>query len=163
MLAQLRQSTVYRRLHRHEIVRQFVKYAVVGCLNVAIFLAIFNSLLLVDVPALAANAIAFSVASVNSFVLNKIWSFRDRRRHAVVRQYFVFVFFTLVGLGMNTAVFSLLLIPLEGFGTLGKNAAALGSLPVSVIWNFTSYRRWTFHPRGWTRPGADGVRSDGAA
>ena len=144
MLTQLRQSKVYARLHSREIVRQFVKYAIVGVLNVGFYLAIFNILLLADIHVLAANAVAFSVTSVNSFFLNKIWSFRDQRRHAVVRQYFTFVFFTLVGLGLNTAMLSLLLIPLERYGTLGKNAAALGSVPVSVIWNFTSYRLWTF-------------------
>lgn len=152
MLTQLRRSKVYERLHRHEIIRQFVKYAIVGCLNVAIFLGIFNGLLLMDVPALGANAVAFVVTSVNSFVLNKIWSFRDQRRHAVVRQYLVFVFFTLVGLGLNTSVFSLLLIPLGDYGTLGKNAAALGSLPISVIWNFTTYRKWTFNPKRGAAP-----------
>lgn len=144
MLTQLRQSKVYSRLHGHEIVRQFVKYAIVGVLNVGLYLGIFNLLLLADIHILVANAIAFSVTSVNSFLLNKVWSFRDQRRHAVVRQYFTFVFFTLVGLGLNTAVLSLLLIPLEQYGTLGKNAAALGSVPVSVLWNFTSYRLWTF-------------------
>ena len=148
MLTQLRRSKVYERLHRHEILRQFVKYAIVGCLNVVIFLAIFNLLLVADVPVLGANAVAFSVSSVNSFLLNKFWSFRDQRRDAIVRQYLVFVFFTLVGLALNTGLLSLLLIPLDDYGTIGKNAAALCSLPVSVIWNFTSYRRWTFrhHP-----------------
>jgi putative flippase GtrA len=144
VLTQLRQSKVYTRLHRHEIVRQFVKYAIVGCLNVGLYLAIFNLLLLADLHVLAANAVAFSITSVNSFLLNKIWSFRDQRRHAVVRQYFRFVFFTLVGLALNTGVLSLLLIPLDRYGTIGKNAAALGSVPISVLWNFTSYRLWTF-------------------
>lgn len=146
MHSELRSSAVYSRFARHEIVRQFVKYAIVGCLNVVLFLAIFNALLVVDVHVLAANALAFSVTSVNSFALNKLWSFRDRRRDAVVRQYFTFVFFTLIGLGLNTGMFSLLLIPLDQYGTLGKNGAALASLPVSVVWNFTSYRLWTFKP-----------------
>ncbi len=154
MLTQIRSSDLYARLHSHEIVRQFVKYAIVGVMNVAIFLTIFNVMLVLDLPPLAANAIAFSISSINSFILNKIWSFRDQRRHAVLRQYFVFVFFTLIGLGLNSGVFSLLLIPLDRFGTLGKNAAALGSLPVSIVWNFTTYRRWTFKDRRHTGSGA---------
>lgn len=144
MPTQLRRTKLYESLHRHEIVRQFVKYAMVGVLNVALYLGIFNLLLLTDIHVLGANAIAFTITSVNSFVLNKTWSFRDQRAHAVVRQYFTFVFFTLIGLGLNTGVFSLLLIPLAQYGTLGKNAAALLSVPVSVVWNFTSYRLWTF-------------------
>lgn len=146
MRTQSRRSQAYGRLHRHEAVRQFAKYAVVGCLNVAIFLGIFNALRVLDMSILAADAVAFLVSSVNSFVLNKLWSFRDRRRDVAVRQYFVFVFFTLVGLGLQVGVLTLLLIPLRQFGRIGENAAALGALPFSVMWNFTSYKLWTFKP-----------------
>jgi putative flippase GtrA len=149
VLDQIRSSKTYERLARHEIVRQFVKYALVGALNVAIVLVIFNVLhSVLDVPILAANAIAFVIASVNSFFLNKRWAFRDASRDAVVRQYIRFVFFTLIGLGLQTGAFSLLLIPLRSKGTIGKNVALLSTLPVSVIWNFTCYRLWTFSATG---------------
>lgn len=151
MLTRLRRSNAYARIGRHEVARQFVKYAIVGCINVAIYFAIFNLLLFAGVPALGANAVAFLFSSVNSFALNKVWSFRDPRREAVVRQYAVFVAFTLVGLALNTGAFSLLLIPLRGYGTLGKNLAAMLAIPVSVAWNFWSYRKWAFNP-GASRP-----------
>ena len=61
-----------------------------------------------------------------------------------MRQYLHFVSFTLVGLGLNTGVFSLLLIPLDQYGALGENAAAFLALPFSVLWNFTGYRYWVF-------------------
>lgn len=131
---------------RPGIVGQFARYATIGALNVAFYFVLFNAFLLLGAPTLVANAIAFFITSVNSYVLNKRWAFRDTQPR-VVRQYFVFVGFTLVGLALNTAVLSALLIPLEGYGTTGKNLAALGALPVSVIWNFTSYRRWTFSRR----------------
>lgn len=145
MLTQLRRSKVYTRLERHEIVRQFVKYALVGCLNVAISLAIFNGLRTLNVPRLVASTVAFLATSVNGFVLNKTWSFRDSRTHRVTLQYFRFVFFTVVGLGLFTVAFRLLLIPLDDYGRLGENAAFVCALPVSVMWNFTSYRLWTFN------------------
>lgn len=155
MLTQFRSSKTYERVTRHLIVHQFVKYAMVGVLNVCVHLAIFNVLELAGLPTLAANAIAFFVASINSFMWNKRWAFRDVRREAVVRQYFVFLFFTIVGLALHTGTFSVLLIPLREYGTLGKNAALLGALPVSVIWNFTCYKLWTFSPRTTDRsPGA---------
>lgn len=162
MLTRLRRSNAYARIGRHEVARQFVKYAIVGCINVAIYFAIFNLLLAASVPVLGANAAAFVVSSVNSFALNKVWSFRDPRRDAVVRQYLVFVTFTLVGLALNTGVLSLLLIPLGELGTLGKNLAAVLALPVSVAWNFWSYRTWAFKP-GPTVPGARRDRTSSAA
>ena len=90
------------------------------------------------------DAIGFFIASINSFLLNKAWAFRDQRREAVVRQYFTFLFFTLVGLALHTGAFALLLVPLDVHGQIGRNLALLCALPVSVIWNFTSYRLWTF-------------------
>ena len=146
MLTQFRSTKNYERVTRHEIVHQFVKYAMIGMLNVAVHVGFFNLFLVIGVPSVASNALAFFIASINSFFLNKRWAFRDGRDHAVVRQYLVFLFFTLVGLALHTGAFSLLLIPLEERGTLGKNAALLLALPVSVLWNFTSYRRWTFIP-----------------
>jgi putative flippase GtrA len=148
MLTQIRSSKTYERLTRYEIVHQFLKYGLIGALNVGVHLALFNLFYTVaGLPALAANACAFFIASINSFFLNKRWAFRDASEGSVLRQYLVFLFFTLVGLGLHTATFSLLLIPMHPHGTLGKNIALLAALPVSVIWNFTCYRLWTFSPK----------------
>ncbi len=154
VLTQFRSSKTYERVTRHQIVHQFAKYATIGVLNLGIHVTIFNVLAVTELlPTLAANAIAFFFASINSFIWNKWWAFRDQRREAVVRQYFVFVFFTLVGLGLHTGAFSLLLIPLHPHGTLGKNVALLLAVPVSVIWNFTCYKLWTFSPAAAPLPG----------
>lgn len=146
MLERARATTLYGRLAEYPAFLQFVRYAMVGVLNVALFLGIFNLLLWAGAHTIAANAVAFFLTSLNSFALNKLWAFKDPRRQAVLRQYLVFVGFTMVGLGINTGVLYLLLIPLEPYGTLGKNAAALGAIPFSVAWNFLTYRRWTFKP-----------------
>lgn len=144
VLDRARSSRLYARLSRRPALHQFVRFATVGVLNVVLYFSIFNLLLWLGLHTLASNAVAFLVSSVNSFTLNKLWAFKDPRREAIVRQYFVFVFFTLVGLAINSGVLWLLLIPLATYGTIGKNLAALGALPFSVAWNFTAYRRWTF-------------------
>ena len=155
MLTQFRSSKTYERVTRHQVVHQFVKYAMIGVLNVCVHVGVFNLLVLTGgLPTLAANAIAFFVASINSFIWNKRWAFRDERRNAVLRQYLVFLFFTIVGLALHTGTFSLLLIPLDPHGTIGKNVALLLALPVSVIWNFTCYKLWTFTPGSPTPPRA---------
>ena len=144
MLAQLRASRLYERVQRHEVVRQFVKYAVIGLLNVLVFLGLFNAFRLMGLPAVVAYALAFIPTNVTSFFLNKRWAFRDQREDAVFRQYLLFAFFTLIALAINTGAFSLFLIPLRKYGTLGENIAALLPLPLSIAWNFTSYRLWAF-------------------
>lgn len=136
------------RFRHHEALGQFVRYAIVGVANVAVYFGVLNLLDVVGSHPNVSAAVAFFVTSIQSFTFNKLWAFRDRRREALVRQYLVFVFFTVIGLGINQLVFTLLLIPLDRFGRIGLNLAAMGALPFSVVWNFLSYRRWTFHHPG---------------
>jgi putative flippase GtrA len=152
VLNRLRSSELFRRLNQHGTLVQFIKYAIVGASNVALFLAIFNGLRTLGVHVLLSNAVAFLVASVNSFFWNKRWAFRDTRTRGVMAQYLTFLAFTLVGLSINTVMLSLFLIPLGGLGRLGENLAALGALPFSVAWNFASYRLWTFRDHSHSRP-----------
>ncbi len=145
MLTQFRTTKLYERVSRHETVHQFVKYALIGGVNVLLHLGIFNLLHWLGVPDLVANAVGFFIGSINSFIWNKMWAFRDPSRDAVIRQYLRFVFFTIVGLGLHTCAFWLWLQVFDDYGQIGKNIALLGALPVSVLWNFTTYRRWTFN------------------
>ena len=136
------------RVRHHEITGQFLRYAVVGAVNVAIFFTLLNLLTPGDaskVRKVVAYVTAFLITSVISFFLNKRWAFKDDRRHRVAHQYALFVVLTAIGSTMQTTVFWLLLIPLHHYGRIGTNAAALPGIPLSVLWNFTAYRRWTFN------------------
>ena len=136
------------RVLRHEITAQFVRYAAVGCLNVALFFGTFNLLTpggSSKLRTVGAYAVAFLLTSVISFVLNKLWAFKDARRERIAHQYVLFLALTLVGLGMQLGVFSVLLVPLHTYGRIGRNVAAVPGVPLSVLWNFTAYRRWTFN------------------
>ncbi len=161
MLLWFRSTALYARLSRYPTLHQFVRYALVGVLNVVTYFALFNLLLWAGLHIYLANAIAFLITSINSFVLNKLWAFKDHRREGVVRQYTIFVSFTLIGLAINTAALTVFLIPLGRYGIIGKNLAALLALPFSVAWNFLSYRKWTFKPA--VRAGAASTRSPGSS
>lgn len=140
---------IYDKLASYEIVGQFVRYATIGVLNVALFLAIYNGLRYIKVEAHLAYVIGFVLTSIGSFFLNKRWAFRDPH-HQVMRQYLKFVSFTAVGLCISTGAFSAFLhwTPLDQHGRLGENIAALAAVPFSVVWNFFSYRTWTFRHAG---------------
>lgn len=125
-------------------IKQFLRYAVVGIVNVALYYVLFNVLLTLDWSPLAANAVSFFPVTVNSFLLNKIWSFEDRQLKGVTRQYAVFLLWTLVALAVETGCLWLLLIPLEPHGRLGVNIAATLTAPFTAVTNFLAQRRWTF-------------------
>jgi putative flippase GtrA len=138
-LAAMEKPSPYKRLREHEITGQFVRYALIGCFNVAISLSIFT-ILGRSVPA---TSVAFLVSNTISFFLNKHWAFKDAGAD-VARQYVVFFLFTAVGLGLIVGQFALYRIPLRRYGVAGHYAAYLASIPLVVLWNFTAYRRWTF-------------------
>jgi putative flippase GtrA len=143
-------------LGNHKTAQQFVRYAIVGCFNAVLFLAVFNALTPTNVSRvriIVAYTAGLSITSITSFALNRRWAFQGHRREQVARQYARFLFFTLVGLALQLALFSVLLIPLHELGRIGRNAAAVATAPVSVAWNFTAYRRWTFRPELIPPPG----------
>lgn len=144
MMVRARSTALYAAATRYPSVRHFIKYALVGLVNVGVHLLIYNLLRVIGVQPLIAQGTGFMITSVQSYFLNKHWSFRDTGRHSVWRGYLVFVSLTLVGMAFNLTAFQLLLFELHRFGRLGENMAFFGAIPVSVLWNFYAYRRWTF-------------------
>ena len=66
---------------------QFIKYAMVGCLNTAITLGvIFVCKSLLGINIYVANALGYTAGLINSFIWNKTWVFKSRngyKREAV--------------------------------------------------------------------------------
>lgn len=125
------------------IVRQFVKFSMVGVLNT---LTSFSAYLLMSrglrLTPLIANAIAFIVAVTVSFIVNKAWTFRDKEK-VVVRQYSTFIMIGGVGLAISESV----LFVLHHVLHLYDLVAFLISAVVVVFWNFSANRAWTFSSR----------------
>ena len=59
-------SSLYRRVRHHEMTGQFVRFAMAGVLNFLTYFAIYNALLHEHMEAVAAGAVAFTIASVLS-------------------------------------------------------------------------------------------------
>lgn len=138
-------------LHLPATMQQFVRYASVGLINMALFYGLFNILLAVGWTTLAAYMVSFSIVILNSFLWNKFWAFGDRNHSRITHQFALFVVWSIITLGLGTGAVSILLIPLERYGTLGRNLAAILVAPVTVAANFIVYHRWTF-----ARPAAKG-------
>jgi putative flippase GtrA len=133
---------------------QFIRFGVVGVANTLVDFVILNLLLyLADYPGgadlLFCNGIAFFVASLNSYLLNKNWTFADRVPGTSV-QLGLFLGFTLVGMAINSGIVYLLAMPevapLAVPRAIWINIAKVIATVVSMVWNFTGYRRVVFRP-----------------
>lgn len=136
-----------------------VKFGVVGGVNTVINYAVFNALALtifVD-GQLKANVIATVVATSTSYLMNRHWTYRDRPKSAVRREYALFFLFNATGLAIELGVLGL---AKYGFGVtslLALNVAKTAGVGLATVFRFWSYRTFVF------RPGASAVAVPSAA
>jgi putative flippase GtrA len=135
---------------------QFLKFAVVGVINTGIDWLVFF-ILTKFIPAFSnegeiwAKVISFSLAVVNSFILNSLWTFKEEfsenlktaqqeklRVGGVILYRFIIV--SLIGLGINSIVFSLFRFRLGSSKLVGLFFAS----GAAVLWNFIANKFWTY-------------------
>ena len=131
------------------VVRELMKFGVVGAMAYVIDVGTFNLLLLPHSPIehkpLTAKTIAAVLAITFAYVGNRHWTFRHRDRSGLAREYTLF--FALNGVGLAIALACLAVSHyLLGFtSVLADNIAANGvGLLLGTAFRFWSYRRWVF-------------------
>jgi len=85
-----------------------------------------------------AACLAFIIANINSYVLNKYWTFTNKEKDHRI-QYTKFLAVSLVGLGLNLLIFYSLI----EFG-LYDLIAKIAPIPIILLWNFVINKIWTF-------------------
>jgi putative flippase GtrA len=123
--------------HRHPI-GEFIKFALVGLLNTGIDVAIFFLLTRFGIPYVAAQVISYSCGAANSYLLNKVWTFRSSGLSYVEIVRFTTV--NLISLGISVVVLTLL------HGTVGLELAAAkgGATVCALAANFLGNKLWVF-------------------
>lgn len=122
------------------IVKQALKFGLVGAMNTAIDYMIFSSLVyLVHVHYLMANALSFSIAVTNSYVLNRRWTFRsDNPQWRSEAAKFLVV--NLIALGLSELLLTVFVDRLS----LPKLIAKALAIGIVLFWNFFGTRLWAF-------------------
>ena len=118
---------------------QFIKFGVVGISNTLLTFAVYTLLLKVfGVWYIAASAIGFAAGTVNSFLLNRRWTFRGHVGDALTPVRWTVVQCT--GLGLNLG---LLYLFVHDAG-LDKLVAQAFATAVVTVTTFFANRAWTF-------------------
>ena len=122
------------------MIRQAVRFAVVGAANTVVDVGLFAYLFyILEWPLLAANAGGFSVAVALSYWLNKSWTFADPSRgRRAWRRGLAFVAVAVGGLAIGSLVIWL------AVAWVPPLLAKFLSIGATFIWNFTVSRRWVF-------------------
>lgn len=82
------------------------RFAAVGVANTLVDVGVFAALVAASVPVVAANAVGYAAGTLNSFVLNRVWTFRDLSGtgQGWGRQFAAFAGVNLAVLGLSTCV-----------------------------------------------------------
>ena len=132
--------------HRWEparaVLAQLVRFGVVGCSNTALSWCAYALLVRSGMHVLTASAVAWTLGAVNSYVLNRRWTFRSRGRWTPELVRFGAV--QCAGLAMNLGLLAALT---RDAGVAPLVAQAL-VYPVTTMATFALSRQWAFSAFG---------------
>jgi putative flippase GtrA len=142
-------------IEKKELAR-FIRFGIVGTIGSIVDFGFLNLFTLVfNVPFLVSSVISFSLAVINNFILNRIWTFPSSRKEPIANQLLQFGLVSVVGLIIRTPLLALLekiLIPMaEDYvpnlltpTIVGHNASLAIAIGVVLLWNYFANRFWTF-------------------
>ena len=135
-------------------IKQFSKFIIVGGVNTGIDVVILRILVGVTgitggIGIVVLNAVSFSVAVVNSYFMNKFWTFEDKTR--TEKEPFKFSQFfavSLIGISINSGVVYIITTFTQPmFGLSPENWVVIAKLLAtgfSLVWNFVGYKLFVF-------------------
>lgn len=136
------------------LVREMAKFGTIGALAFVVDTTLYNLLVfglpggdpgpMVDWP-LWGKTVSTAVATVFSWLGNRLWTFRHRVSEPVAHEFGLFVFFNVVGLGIAVAClgFSRYVLGLDS--QLADNISGNGiGLALGTLFRFWAYRRFVF-------------------
>jgi putative flippase GtrA len=138
-------SLVRRLYTRFEgLVREAGKFGTIGLITFVIDTAVFN-LLWGPLNTLVAGAISMTVAATCAFIGNRFWTWRDRARTDLRREYGLYFLFNLVGLLIALTCLGVSHYLLGFTSQLSDNIAKNGvGLVLGTLFRFWSYRQIVF-------------------
>jgi putative flippase GtrA len=127
------------------LVRELMKFGVVGGFAFVVDIGLFNLLLHATEKPLTSKTISTVVATTVAYAGNRHWTFRRRERSGVRREFTLFFLLIGVGLLISLACLAISHYLLDFTGRLADNIAANGvGLALGTAFRFWSYRRWVF-------------------
>lgn len=140
---------------RH-LVHEGLKFLAVGGLGYLVDVGVFNLLMyagddggVLSHRPLTAKVISVVVATLVTYAGNRTWTFSNRARTGVAREYILFVILNAVGLVITAAPLAVSRYVLDLSGPVADNLAAnVVGWGLASLFRFWSYRRWVFvrHP-----------------
>jgi putative flippase GtrA len=119
--------------------RQFIKFNLVGLLNTALDFALFSLLTWFGVYYILAQCVSYGVGMLNSYTLNKYWTFAQKGRLEPKQA----IRFLVLNLGSLLLSLLLLMLFKDSWG-IAILAAKLLTTVVTTLVNYAGNKLWVF-------------------
>ena len=122
-------------------------FALIGIVNAVLYFVIFN--LTMTIGAVKATVVATAVTTTLAYVAHRYWTYRNRPKSAVRREYMLFVGFNIAGMFIQSGVIA---VGKYGFGLnetrdrLWFNLATVAGIGLATLFRFWAYRTLVFRP-----------------
>jgi len=133
----------------HAITDEVAKFGTVGLINLGVNVGVFNALLLATPGAeVKAKAFATILATTCAYFLNRYWTYRNRPKTTLRREYALFFFFNAVGLVIETSFVASAKYGFHETNLLLLNVCSFFGIAVGTVFRFWAYRTHVFKQDG---------------
>jgi len=132
----------------HGLTKELAKFGTIGLINLVVNFAVFNLLWLTVLRSgeVKAKAIATIVATTCAYFMNRHWTYRDRPKSTIRREYSLFFFFNLVGLLIEVTVVGVAKYGFHQTHIVVLNLCTAFGIVLGTIFRFWAYRTHVFRP-----------------
>jgi putative flippase GtrA len=122
------------------------KFGAIGAVNTVINYAVFNVLVLTVFHngQLKANVAATVVATTSSYFMNRHWTYRDRPKSTLRREYVLFFVLNLAGMMIELGVLAMAKYGLGITTLVALNVAKAAATGLGMVFRFWTYRTVVF-------------------
>jgi putative flippase GtrA len=131
----------------HKIGDEIAKFGTIGLINIGVNSAVVNLLWLtpwLHGSQVKAKAIATIVAATSAYFMNRHWTYRNRPKSSLRREYTLFFAFNLVGLFIEVGAVSVAKYWLHRTDLLVLNIFSLLGIGLGTLFRFWAYRTHVF-------------------
>jgi putative flippase GtrA len=129
----------------HAITDEIAKFGTIGVINLVVNFAVFNALLVaIHGAEVKAKAVATIVATTCAYFLNRYWTYRNRPKTTLRREYSLFFFFNAIGLVIETSFVAAAKYGFNETNLLLLNVFSFFGIAVGTVFRFWAYRTHVF-------------------
>ncbi len=136
----------------HDALLQFVKFCVVGATCAVVDGGLFYTFhFKAHIPWMLARSMSFTVAVINGFVWNRMWTFKAQHAGSRQSQFVKFFGINIVGLALNLAIMKFMYFVQLGHAPTAHQQdkrqtaiAFLVAITIVSVWNFLGSKFWSF-------------------